>query len=114
MPHGVGRQTVTLALARELLHEQVRKLGLIEYNGGLKVNSSLLSIVLHDWSIATSPAAVTGSTSSRSLSPPPTCLVPCVPGVRWLGAPHTVQFGTAGPFASGYTRLMFSETQCRM
>jgi CRP/FNR family transcriptional regulator, cyclic AMP receptor protein len=25
-----------------------RKLGLIEYNGGLKVNSSLLSIVLHD------------------------------------------------------------------
>jgi CRP/FNR family cyclic AMP-dependent transcriptional regulator len=25
-----------------------RKLGFIEYNGGLKVNSSLLSIVLHD------------------------------------------------------------------
>jgi CRP/FNR family transcriptional regulator, cyclic AMP receptor protein len=25
-----------------------RKLGLIEYNGGLKINSSLLSIVLHD------------------------------------------------------------------
>ena len=25
-----------------------RKLGLIEYNGSLKVNSSLLSIVLHD------------------------------------------------------------------
>ncbi len=25
-----------------------RKLGLIEYNGGLKVNGSLLSIVLHD------------------------------------------------------------------
>ena len=25
-----------------------RKLGLIEYNGGLKVNSALLSIVLHD------------------------------------------------------------------
>jgi len=25
-----------------------RKLGLIEYNGGLKVNNSLLSIVLHD------------------------------------------------------------------
>jgi len=25
-----------------------RKLGLIEYNGNLKVNSSLLSIVLHD------------------------------------------------------------------
>jgi CRP-like cAMP-binding protein len=25
-----------------------RKLGLIEYNGGLKVNSSLLSVVLHD------------------------------------------------------------------
>jgi CRP-like cAMP-binding protein len=25
-----------------------RKLGLIEYNGGLKVNASLLSIVLHD------------------------------------------------------------------
>jgi hypothetical protein len=25
-----------------------RKLGLIEYNGGLKVNSSLLSVVLHE------------------------------------------------------------------
>ncbi len=25
-----------------------RKLGLIEYNGGLKINSSLISIVLHD------------------------------------------------------------------
>jgi CRP/FNR family transcriptional regulator, cyclic AMP receptor protein len=25
-----------------------RKLGLIEYNGSLKVNSSLLGIVLHD------------------------------------------------------------------
>jgi hypothetical protein len=25
-----------------------KKLGFIEYNGGLKVNTSLLSIVLHD------------------------------------------------------------------
>ena len=25
-----------------------RKLGLIEYNGSLKVNSSLLTVVLHD------------------------------------------------------------------
>ena len=25
-----------------------RKLGFIDYNGGLKVNSSLLSVVLHD------------------------------------------------------------------
>jgi CRP/FNR family cyclic AMP-dependent transcriptional regulator len=25
-----------------------RRLGFIEYNGGLKINSSLLSIVLHD------------------------------------------------------------------
>jgi hypothetical protein len=25
-----------------------RKLGFIEYNGGLRINSSLLSIVLHD------------------------------------------------------------------
>jgi hypothetical protein len=25
-----------------------RKLGFIEYNGGLKINSALLSIVLHD------------------------------------------------------------------
>jgi hypothetical protein len=25
-----------------------RKLGFIEYNGGLKINSTLLSIVLHD------------------------------------------------------------------
>jgi CRP/FNR family transcriptional regulator, cyclic AMP receptor protein len=25
-----------------------RKLGFIEYNGGLKINTSLLSVVLHD------------------------------------------------------------------
>jgi CRP/FNR family transcriptional regulator, cyclic AMP receptor protein len=25
-----------------------RKLGLIDYNGGLKINGSLLSLVLHD------------------------------------------------------------------
>jgi CRP/FNR family transcriptional regulator, cyclic AMP receptor protein len=25
-----------------------RKLGFIEYNGGIKINSSLLSVVLHD------------------------------------------------------------------
>jgi CRP-like cAMP-binding protein len=25
-----------------------RKLGLIEYNGGIKINNSLLSVVLHD------------------------------------------------------------------
>jgi hypothetical protein len=25
-----------------------RKLGFIEYNGGLKINSSLLTVVLHD------------------------------------------------------------------
>jgi hypothetical protein len=25
-----------------------RKLGFIEYNGGLKINSSLMSVVLHD------------------------------------------------------------------
>jgi CRP-like cAMP-binding protein len=30
------------------LMNKFRKLGLIEYNGGLKINSSLLSIVLHD------------------------------------------------------------------
>ena len=49
-------------LSQELLAEMVgttrsrvnffmnkfRKLGLIEYNGGLKVNSALLSVVLHD------------------------------------------------------------------
>jgi hypothetical protein len=31
-----------------LFMNKFRKLGLIEYNGGLKVNSSLLSIVLHE------------------------------------------------------------------
>jgi hypothetical protein len=31
-----------------LFMNKFRKLGLIEYNGGLKVNSSLLSIVLRD------------------------------------------------------------------
>jgi CRP/FNR family transcriptional regulator, cyclic AMP receptor protein len=56
------RQRVLPKLSQETLAEMVgttrsrvnffmnkfRKLGLIEYNGGLKVNSSLLSIVLHD------------------------------------------------------------------
>ena len=55
-------QGVLPTLSQEMLAEMVgttrsrvnffmnkfRKLGLIEYNGGLKVNSSLLSIVLHD------------------------------------------------------------------
>lgn len=31
-----------------LFINKFRKLGLIEYNGGLKINSTLLSIVLHD------------------------------------------------------------------
>jgi len=61
-----GREDTTLhvlpKLSQETLAEMVgttrsrvnffmnkfRKLGLIEYNGGLKVNSSLLSVVLHD------------------------------------------------------------------
>jgi len=57
-----GTQRVLPKLSQETLAEMVgttrsrvnffmnkfRKLGLIEYNGGLKVNSSLLSIVLHD------------------------------------------------------------------
>jgi hypothetical protein len=30
-----------------------RQLGLIDYNGGLEVHSSLLDIVLHDWMVAT-------------------------------------------------------------
>jgi CRP-like cAMP-binding protein len=56
------KQRVLPKLSQETLAEMVgttrsrvnffmnkfRKLGLIEYNGGLKVNSSLLSIVLHD------------------------------------------------------------------
>jgi CRP-like cAMP-binding protein len=56
------RQRVLPKLSQELLAEMIgttrprvnffmnkfRKLGLIEYNGGLKVNASLLSVVLHD------------------------------------------------------------------
>jgi CRP-like cAMP-binding protein len=38
-----------------------RKLGFIKYNGGLTINSSLLSVLLHD-----SPAESTGSSLSRS------------------------------------------------
>jgi CRP/FNR family transcriptional regulator, cyclic AMP receptor protein len=38
-----------------------RKLGFIKYNGGLTINSSLLSVVLHD-----SPAESTGSSLPRS------------------------------------------------
>jgi CRP-like cAMP-binding protein len=56
-PHGVLPK-----LSQEMLAEMIgttrsrvnffmnkfRKLGLIEYNGGLKINASLLSVVLHD------------------------------------------------------------------
>jgi hypothetical protein len=59
---GGHEQRVLPKLSQETLAEMVgttrsrvnffmnkfRKLGLIEYNGGLKVNSSLLSVVLHD------------------------------------------------------------------
>ena len=31
-----------------LFRNEFRKLGFIEYNGGLKIRTSLLSIVLHD------------------------------------------------------------------
>jgi len=31
-----------------VLHEQVRKLGFIEYNGDIIVHHALLSVVLHD------------------------------------------------------------------
>jgi hypothetical protein len=31
-----------------LFMNKFRKLGFIQYNGGLKVNSSLLSVVLHE------------------------------------------------------------------
>ena len=58
-----NRLTSTLPrVSQELLAEMVgttrsrvnffmnkfRKLGFIEYNGGLKINNSLLSVVLHD------------------------------------------------------------------
>ena len=57
-----GTQRILPKLSQETLAEMVgttrsrvnffmnkfRKLGLIDYNGGLKVNSALLSIVLHD------------------------------------------------------------------
>jgi hypothetical protein len=36
------------ALARELLYEQVSETRFIEYNGGLKINDPLLSVVLRD------------------------------------------------------------------
>jgi hypothetical protein len=34
-----------------------RKLGFIDYNGELRVHSSLLNVVLHDWNSATSKSA---------------------------------------------------------
>ena len=57
-----GVQGVLPKLSQEMLAEMIgttrsrvnffmnkfRKLGLIEYNGGLTINSSLLSVVLHD------------------------------------------------------------------
>ena len=45
--HGRARQGND-ALPREFLMNKFRRLGSIECNGGLKVNSSLLSVVLHD------------------------------------------------------------------
>ena len=55
-------RTVAVPISQELMAARVgttrshinyfmnkfRKLGLIEYNGGLKVKSALLSVVLHD------------------------------------------------------------------
>ena len=42
------RMGTAKAVVRTTLLRIQKRLGLIEYNGGLKVNSSLLSIVLHD------------------------------------------------------------------
>ena len=39
---------VRLGLQLVVFTTQFRKLGLIEYNGTLKINSALLSVVLHD------------------------------------------------------------------
>jgi CRP/FNR family transcriptional regulator, cyclic AMP receptor protein len=35
-------------IARELFHEQVRKLGFVTYNGRLEVHNSLLNVILYD------------------------------------------------------------------
>ena len=37
-----------------------RKLGFINYNGGLKVNNSLLTVVLRDWTSRSRPEAPAG------------------------------------------------------
>jgi hypothetical protein len=44
----LAAMTGTNPAARGTLNQQVRKLGFIEYTGGLTIRSSLLSVVLHD------------------------------------------------------------------
>ena len=39
-------------VARQFLHEEVPRLGFIDYTDGLKVNNSLLTVVLHESSVA--------------------------------------------------------------
>jgi hypothetical protein len=49
-----------------------RKLGLIEYNGRIRVNKSLLNVVLHDQFTERNPEGPPGSATPRVRSKPVT------------------------------------------
>jgi CRP/FNR family transcriptional regulator, cyclic AMP receptor protein len=44
----LGRHDWDHQIASEFFHESLRKLGLIEYNGRIRVRKSLLNVILHD------------------------------------------------------------------
>ncbi len=46
--HALSDRFISFMLARNIFMNKFRKLGFIRYNGGLQINTSLLSVVLHD------------------------------------------------------------------
>ena len=53
----ISQEVLAEMIAREPLHEQVRELGFIDYNGHLEVHNSLLSVVLNKPGAPWSPTA---------------------------------------------------------
>jgi hypothetical protein len=52
----VGGNDGDHAVAGEFVHEQIQELGFIHYNGGLQINTSPLSVALHEYRKRPAPA----------------------------------------------------------